>query len=272
MYKMLNTREDFYEYIQDDISFNVFDMSDGELDITKRYCKLIDFFQNLDLSLPKEKDKLQIIVHAAKFNFEKCLHYILIPDNNAAYLKLRILTENLILLKFLLTGDSSYTEKWSKWNYLRLPNELRATEYGQKITAFESKLREEYDATEGNKPQFQQLIDNNYGWTFPAIKSNIHLQRIAEYCNESEMYDKFVKFSAEIHSNTPSQNCKSRFEHITYQIVFEAAQLMDVYIALLMDYAPKINAAKFMRMYDSIIDTTGSYLDDYYAKIKQNIK
>lgn len=33
MHKMLNTREDFYEYIQDDIHFNVFDMSGGEVDL-----------------------------------------------------------------------------------------------------------------------------------------------------------------------------------------------------------------------------------------------
>ena len=272
MYKKLNTREDFYEYLTNDISFNVFDMSDGEVDITIRYCKLVEFFQKLDLLLPKEKDKLNIIIYAAKRNFEKCLHYILIPDDTAAYLKLRILTENLIILKFLLTSDSSYTEKWSKWSNLRLPNEMCATEFGRKITAFKLKLREEYDAMEGKKPEFEQLISNHYGWTFPAIKSNINFQRLAEYCNESEIYDKFVRFSKEIHSNTPSQNWQSRFEHMTYQIVLDASQLMDIYIALLLDYTTKINAAKFIRMYDKVLDITGSYLDDYYAKIKQIIK
>lgn len=271
MYKILDTREDFYEYIKDDISFNVFDMSDGEVDITARYCKLVKFFQNLDFSLPQEKEKLDIIVFAVKRNFEKCLHYILIPDNNAAYLKLRILTENLVLLKFLLTSDSAYTEKWSKWSYLRLSSELRANKYGQEITAFELRLREEYNATEGNKPKFEQLINNNYGWTFPAIKSHINFQRIAEYCNESEVYDKFVRYSAEVHTNTSSQSWQSRFEHMTYQLVLDAAQLMDIYISLLLDYTPKINVAEFMRMYDNIIDITSSYLDDYYAKIKQII-
>lgn len=269
---MLNTRDDFYEYIKDNISFNVFNMSDGEVDLTKRYCKLVGFFQNLDVLLPKEKDKLKIIVHTAKRNFEKCLHYILIPDNNAAYLKLRILTENLILLKFLLTHDGSYTEKWSKWSYLRLPDELSATEYGREIAAFESRLREEYNSTEGKKPEFEQLINNNYGWTFPAIKSHINFQRIAEYCNESELYDKFVRFSKEVHANTSSQRLESRFEHMTYQFVSDAAQLMDIYLSLLLDYTPTINATKFMSMYDNIIDITSSYLENHYAQVKQIIK
>lgn len=162
----------------------------------------MEFFQNLDVSLPKEKDSLKIIVPSAKRNFEKCLHYILIPDNNAAYLKLRILTENFVILKFLLNNDSIYSEKWFKWSSLDLPNGLRETEYGRTVVAFETKLRKEYEAIEGNKPEFEQLIKSHYGWTFPVIKSHINFERIADYCNEKDMYDKFVMFSAQVHSNS----------------------------------------------------------------------
>ena len=270
MYKILETREDFYEYIKGDISFNVFDMSDGEADITKQYCRLVDFYQRLTVTLPKNKEKLNVILHTAMRNFEKCLHYLLIPDNNAAYLRLRVLTENFILLKFLLTNDSSYTDKWYMWSLLSLPKQLTETERGQEITAYALRLRREYDAIDGKKPEFEQLLKNNYGWTFPAIRSNINFQRIADYCDESDMYDNFVRFSAEIHANTSLQNWESRFEHMTYQFALDAAQLMDAYVSLLLNYisAPKTNAKVFLSLYEALADNASSYLNEHYAKMK----
>ena len=80
-YLKLNTREDFYNYVKDDINFNVFNMTDGELDAVKSYCALVNFFYDLQVNFPASKQRLNIIVHSARQNFEKCLRYVLIPYN-----------------------------------------------------------------------------------------------------------------------------------------------------------------------------------------------
>lgn len=72
-YGNLHTRKDFYEYVQEDIRENVWEMTDGELDITVEYCRLLDFFQGLTVTRSKRKKRLEAIVLGASRNFVKCL-------------------------------------------------------------------------------------------------------------------------------------------------------------------------------------------------------
>lgn len=111
LYNDLKTRDDFYRYVNEEINFNIYDMSDGELKVTQKYCKFVDFYANLNVELPKCKSQLNSIIHFSRRYFEKCLQYLLIPDNASADLTLRTLTENLIILKFLLTHNYTYTRK-----------------------------------------------------------------------------------------------------------------------------------------------------------------
>lgn len=49
LYNDLKTRDDFYRYVNEEINFNIYDMSDGELKVTQKYCKFVDFYANLNV-------------------------------------------------------------------------------------------------------------------------------------------------------------------------------------------------------------------------------
>lgn len=49
LYNDLKTRDDFYRYVNEEINFNIYDMSDGELKVTQKYCKCVDFYANLNV-------------------------------------------------------------------------------------------------------------------------------------------------------------------------------------------------------------------------------
>lgn len=265
-YGNLHTRKDFYDYVQEDIRENVWDMTDGELDITVEYCRLLDFFQGLTVTLPKRKKKLSVIVLGASRNFVKCLRYLLIPDNSAAYLTLRMLSENLIILKFLLQNDASYTVKWAEWlqNSVSVGDDGGFDGFKREKERFLKKLRKEYDGVDGNKIEFDQLIRNQYGWAFPALKRFINLQSISEYCNETDAYDRFRQLSADVHGNTVVQNNQSRMDFVSYRIVSVAAQLMDGYLDVLLDYvgARQTAARRFISIYDDVTAKTRDFFSN----------
>ncbi len=269
-YADLQTRKNFYDYVQLDIRENIWDITDGELEITNKYCILLDFFQSLHILLPKSKKNLATIVFGASQNFVKCLRYILIPDNNAAFLTLRVLSENLIILKFLLQNDASYTEKWSKWLNVFLSFDGQLGDFDRLKASLLSELRKEYDEIDGNKIGFDQLTRNQYGWAFPKVKSFLNLQRIAECCDEGDTYARFCRLSFDVHSNSVVQNNQSRMEHNTYRIVSNAAQLMDGYLAVLLRYvgAKQTNAKRFLTVYDDLIGKTKEYLSRCFALAK----
>ncbi len=180
------------------------------------------------------------------------------------------MSENLIILKFLLQNDASYTEKWSKWLNVFLSFDGQLGDFDRLKASLLSELRKEYDEIDGNKIGFDQLTRNQYGWAFPKIKSFLNLQRIAECCDEGDTYARFCRLSFDVHSNSAVQNNQSRMEHNTYRIVSNAAQLMDGYLAVLLSYvgAKQTNAKRFLTVYDDLIGKTKEYLSRCFALAK----
>lgn len=272
-YLKLNTREDFYNYVKDDIHFNVFNMADGELDAVKSYCALVNFFYDLQVNFPSSKQRLNIIVHSARQNFEKCLRYILIPDNASADLVLRTLAENLIILKFLVANDVTYIRKWDMWVYNMLPADKMPQDLLKVYKPFASRCQKEYDAVLGSKPEFQQLLENKYGWAFPAVKSGISLKRIAEACSAMDVFDMFGKLSFNIHANTSVQNITSRMEQDAYKIISYAIDIMGEYMIVLMDYIPRARqqSVTFLDSYQQLRTTVSEYFSDVAFELHKRL-
>lgn len=262
--KELKTRNDFYTYINEDIEFNIFDMSDEEVTVTSLYYKMVKLFQKIKVNFPKRKDNLNIIFNSACQNFERCFNYILIPDNSAANLFLRILTENLIILTFLIRNDSKYTKNWYMWFYNRFKESNIEPEFTKEYNIWFKNFNNDFNKTKDNNIKIDQLLDNNYGWAYPHLKKFINLKHIAENINSPNLINLFNSLSSKIHNNTALQNNTSRFENHTYYIASIASDLIMNYFDVLFKFV--FDNKIYLDLFENLYYELKSIIDNFYEK------
>lgn len=252
LYKNLRTREDFRQYINEEINNNIFDMTDEEVHLIQRYIEIICVFQKIRLKLPKRKLNMDIFIHSAKQKFETILKYVFIPDNLSTSLYLRMLAENLIILQFMIDNEPKYLTNWFFWigNHLMKENLDSDIEFKSKYHKWLKGFRDEYNQVGTNKLNFEQLLSNKYGWSYPRLKSFINLESISKECNRMDAFQYFKHFSMNVHNNNPMQNISSRFEEDTYKIIVTSVELMVKYYETIDKFI--INKKEIKRIFYSL--------------------
>lgn len=158
---------------------------------------------------------------------------------------LRIVFENLIILKFLLENDNSCCDDWYNWGKIKVFNtypkiigeDERIIETMFKDFAnWKIKTINSISKLYGNN-KVNSILNNTYGWAYSKNIKHLTLASIAKNCNADLAYDYFKFLSSTVHSNTSElQSNISRFEHHTFNIAKNIINAITLISTYLFDY------------------------------------
>lgn len=272
--KLEFTKKELIDYVMEDIKFNVYDMEDDEFELLQDFSRYLQIIENFKVQFPKTKSVLDNIFNGIRLKANQLFMYLAIPHNNSASVIIREIAENSIILSFLIENSSKFSRNWSLWPFIKIGTESGRytkdikTMYNKWLRCFEK----DYELLDKkDKPSFDAILKNPYGWVFPKIYKHINLKHIADDQNLDDIYDYFEKLSYGVHSNTIAQCISSRFVNETYDFVAQTILLLDKIITKVKPYIKhqrrQINELNFMYLY--IISKLDKYYDNYKKMLKQ---
>jgi len=231
-----------------EIERNVYDMNSCEKQYITLAYDLHHEYSELKYSICEDNRFVYDIMQIVNRNLQKVLYYLLIPDNEALHWCFRILTENYIILGFLLKHKDC-VKNWYAWveniilnNKPEIVNELKSNSSNPSSYEF-SNFYKEWKADflklyiEINKSDkgFDKLLREPYGWAFPVLTSKRNLFEIAKVSAlEGRLKGKII-LDISTHSNCFLQSISLRTSEKTVISCVEASNIIREYVFLLYD-------------------------------------
>ena len=267
------TKKELIDYVMEDIKFNVYNMEDDEFELLQDFSRYLRIIENLKGQFSKTKSVLENIFNGIRLKAIQLFKYLAIPHNNSASVIIREIAENFIILSFLIENSSKFSKNWSLWplNTISMDNNSDCKEIKQNYNKWFCRFKKDYLLlNKKDKPDFDAILKNLYGWAFPKIYKHINLKHIADDLNLDDIYNNFERLSNKVHSNTLAEYSNARWESETYNFVAQTILLLDQVITKVKPYIKhqrkQLNELNFMYLY--IV----SKLDEYYENCKKMLK
>lgn len=261
---------------------NIHDMSQKELKIADLIHTTLNNYKNLNIIIPEERNFTLSIKNSFYFNLNQCYHYLFYPSNKAPDLMLRIVFENLIILKFLLENNINCCLDWYYWGYnisLNTYPDVPGLDKNIVETIWEdfsnwkkktiSAISKIY-----GKNKIDLILNNKYGWAYSKKIKRLTLSSIAKDCDATLAYECFKYHSDIVHSNTFELQLNiSRLENHTFNISRSIINALSLISTYLFDYIVKDeNYTKFSNSLDSASKYEEKYNNNYLKFLIENNK